>query len=107
MFAWFDCHNYPLGEVEMVAKDLLIVGLYAALSAAVSWGVHDIVNMTEYVECRVHRVVDSEDDEPTVNDNGTIPRPYTIVTHNPQYRLIVLPGVAGKVGDLVMLRPDW
>lgn len=53
------------------------------------------------VDCKVVRVVDGPEDEPVAFDHGQIPRPYTIVSNEPQYKLFVLPGVAGVIDEPV------
>lgn len=59
------------------------------------------------VPAHIHRVVHADADTPVIKDRGQIPRPYSVLIYDPDPQFVVMPGVAGRQGEKVLVNPDW
>lgn len=91
----------------MKAAELLATVGVGACCAVIAYQAALMQKKSTFVSVQVLRVVDDANDIPVVNDNGQIPRPYSVLVYQPNVQTCVMPGVAGFEGETIRVNPDW
>lgn len=85
------------GKIALCILGLVFAGFFG-------YQIRGTQQRLEFVECKVKRVVDGND-EPASIDRGQIPRPYTIVVYQQPWKTFIVPGKLGQEDERIWLTP--